>query len=93
MSEKIRGVFEHETFPGQRSFSIRSADGTCLRIVTDPEERVTPDSIDALWQFLDAQDPERLKIELVKAGVQTGVRATKRREQDAAKPLPALSIA
>lgn len=92
MSDQTRGVFELETFSGQRSFLIRSADGTCLRMGIDPEDQVTPESIDELWQFLDAADPERPKFELVKMGVQAGVRATNRRKQNGPKPLSTLSI-
>jgi hypothetical protein len=53
-----RGAYEDPpTFPGVQTFSIIGNSGECLRVVHDPAHRVSEDSITALRNWLDAEDP------------------------------------
>lgn len=62
-----RGVFEiTESIPNIRTFHICMKGNVWVRTVTEPADRVTPESIGDLWRYLDELDPivERSRMSL-----------------------------
>lgn len=56
--ENGRGVYEYSgQLPGIRLFHIVDHFGDCIRVVQEPEQRVTRKSVGDLWLWLEAEDP------------------------------------